>query len=167
MNEATAAETGLDHTARVARWTMRLTIFWAAFVHAHYVGIHAYGVGVLVSVILELLATTARKRRAQAALVAYALLCAWILLGFGIVSGFWNHAMKLLVAALHGGAVPAALAGLFKMPGVGGVALEIGGCLTFVSACVAAPAVWRHVVALRALRRSNPVLGDSTRCEAA
>jgi len=167
MIEARAVEASVDHPARVARWTMRMTILLASFVHAHYVGFHAYGVGVVVSGVLELVSTTARRRRTLAALLAYVLLCSWILLGFGVVSGFWNHAMKLLVAALHGGAVPAALAGLFKVPGVGSVALEVGGCLTFVSAWFAARAVWRHVAALWALRRSTPVLGEATRGEAA
>ena len=66
------------------------------------------------------------------------MLTLWIVVAFGFVGGFWNHAFKVVVVALHDGAVPAELVGLFMSPEIGSVAFESLGILTFAASLIAA-----------------------------
>lgn len=127
-------------TAAAARslWSILAAVAAAAVTHAFDFGAVAFGVAGIVAVLLVMLVRRYRRTGARVWLAVYGVLNAWIIVGFGIVGGFWNHTVKVAVAAAHGGALPPSLEGAFTPPEFGPAAYEATWMLLFVASVVAA-----------------------------
>lgn len=125
--------------------SVSLAALLASVTHAYDFGVVAIALGVVVIAVLGALSARVRSSRSRVTLAVYALLNLWIIGGFGIVGGFWNHTVKLVLAAAHGGAVPQAAQRLFMSPDLGSVGYEASGVLTFVAAVLAATFGYRFV----------------------
>jgi len=86
-----------------------------------------------------------RKTGNPVAMTAYGLLSLVPVIGFGVVNGFWNHLVKMLLFSLHGNQLPAPMAGLFFSPGFDAPLIEAAGILMFASAMLAAAATARFL----------------------
>ena len=95
-----------------------------------------------------------RKTGNPVAMTAYGLLSLVPVIGFGVVNGFWNHLVKMLLFSLHGNQLPPPMAGLFSSPGFGSPVVETAGVLMFLSAMVAAVASARFVRGEREERKA-------------
>lgn len=114
-------------------------------------GHHAYEIGykalVLALVIVVLPALSMRRFRqtgSKAALWVYRLLTAWLVIGFGLADGLWNHLIKTLgfyyvLLPAHGGDAKL-VERTFSIlpPEVGNFLFEGTGILTFVAGLFAA-----------------------------
>lgn len=140
--------------ARRSLVSVSATAALAAVTHAYDFGLVAFLVGAITIAVLSLLIVWAGRSGSRIALVLYALLALWIIVGFGLVGGFWNHTVKVVVATAAGGVLPSGLTGLFMSPALGGLLFEGSGILTFVACLVGAYESGRYVRA--ALRRSVP-----------
>lgn len=83
-------------------------------------------------------------KSSRAALWAYDILVALVILGFGLSDGLWNHTIKMIVF-LSRGASRVAMAGL-PFPPVGSSFHEVTGVLSFLAALVAAFFLWQFVM---------------------
>lgn len=128
--------------------SVSLTAILAAITHAYDFGHIAFVVGAVLVALLWSLVAHYRRTGRRAALVPYGLLSLWIIVGFGLVGGFWNHAIKALVVALHEGAVPSELAGMFMTPELGSITYESIGVLTFAASVMAATHGYRFARAV-------------------
>lgn len=139
MNTIVHPRAGFERDAFRSLAATSLTVLLAAYTHAYDFGPVAYLAGaVLLGAVLA--AGLAYRRRGGVALrVTYGVLDLWIIVGFGIVGGFWNHAVKLVVSAIHGGMVPASLEPWFLSLAPGSATFEIAGVLMFVTSL---PAAW-------------------------
>lgn len=124
-------------SARSLQGTSLVAIL-AAFTHAHEFGPVAYVAGAVIVAVLWSLVAAYRRTDSKAAVIAYGLVSAWVIVGLGLVGGFWNHAVKVLVVTMHHGAVPAVMEPLFMSPATGPAAYEAVGVLTFVASVLAA-----------------------------
>jgi len=117
----------------------------AAVTHSYDFGAPAFLAGGIVIALLFALGLGYQQRRRRALLVPYVLINLWIIFGFGVVGGFWDHVVKGILCALNGGFVPAALEPWFTSPDLGGPAYEIAWVLTFLAAIPAAVFGYRFV----------------------
>ena len=126
--------------AKLSLVSVTLTVIFATITHAYDYGLghSALIAGCIVVVICSVLNILYQRTRNKAILLFYELLNAWIIIGFGIVNGFWNHAFKVFLNFLHGGYLPPVMARLFMNPKIGSVFLECVGILTFVASMFAA-----------------------------
>ena len=118
--------------------SVTLTVILASITHAYEFGYRAFVAVVIVVALLYALNILYRRTKNKASLVFYGLLNAWIIIGFGLINGFWNHTFKAFLSYLHGGYLPPFLAGLFMKPQIGSFLYEGIGTLTFVSSVFAA-----------------------------
>ncbi|MDP4103324.1 MAG: hypothetical protein Q8935_00105 [Bacillota bacterium] len=118
--------------------SIALTVLFASATHAFQFGIHAIIAGFFVLLILGILNTLYQRTKNNVFLIFYELLIGWIVIGFGIVNGFWNHALRLSLYYLHGGMLPPPLAKLFPDVKAENFTLETLAILTFIASIFAA-----------------------------
>ena len=116
-----------------------LTVLLASISHAYFFGHYAFiaGVGHIIIIIIAL--NFVYKRYAnKLVLFFYLLFNTIIIIGFGIINGFWNHAIKIAITYLHGGHLPPLFTGLFENPNIGTFFQESIGFLTFIASMFSA-----------------------------
>jgi hypothetical protein len=148
----TASSSRLDQPNSLATRSLQsvtATAVFAAITHAYDFGPTALMVGAIAIVILAGLNFGIRRSGSRILLVPYAVLNAFAIIGFGIVGGFWNHGVKLIVNAAHGGSIPTALEPFFMTTDVGDLVFESCGTLMFVASMFAAYFGYRLVRAAR------------------
>lgn len=131
MKSGQAAPTG-----RLSLISITLTVILASIDHFYLFGSRALVVGIGVIVLLHALIFLIWWTKNKAFLLVYGILNALIVVGFGLVNGFWNHAIKLLLTYLHNG-MPPSLANLFSHPAAGSLVYEGAGTLAFVTSLFA------------------------------
>lgn len=143
----TPSSNGGDGTVLASRslLSVSLTATLASITHAHDFGTSALAVGVVVVAMLVALNSRFRRTGSRPALVLYGLLNLWIIVGFGLVGGFWNHAVKVSLVALNGGTLPAGLEPVFMSPGLGSPTYEAVSILTFAASVLTAYLGFRFV----------------------
>jgi hypothetical protein len=114
------------------------TVLLASITHASEFGYRAIIAGLVVIALLCGMSILYQRTGRKAFLVFYGLLNAWVIIGFGLVNGFWNHGMKVFLYYLHNGALPPLLAKLFMTSHIESSFIEGSGILTFVMSMVAA-----------------------------
>lgn len=114
------------------------TVILASITHAYEFGHRAFIAGFIVIALLCGMNILYRRTKNKVFLVFYGLLNAWVIIGFGLLNGFWNHAFKLFLNYLHNGFLPPFLAKLFMTPQTGSFFFEGAGILTFVMSIFAA-----------------------------
>ncbi|MBI4972215.1 MAG: hypothetical protein HZC16_00160 [Candidatus Omnitrophica bacterium] len=124
--------------ANVSLWSITLAVLLASVTHAYEFGYRAFMAGFILIALLSILNILYRSTRSKAFLVLYGLLNAWVVIGFGLFNGFWNHAFKVFLNYLHNGFLPSFLAKLFMTPQTGSFFFEGVGILTFVISIFAA-----------------------------
>jgi hypothetical protein len=139
--------------------SISVTAFIAAINHAYDFGAPAFIVGAIAISLLVILSGRARRTGGRVALVFYGLLNLWIIVGFGLVGGFWNHAVKLAVVAARG-EIPTGLEVLFMSPELGSTGYEVSGVLMFVACLFAGHFGYRYARAVLG-RARNDASGDS------
>lgn len=136
-------------------WSVSATVILAAITHAYEFGTLAFVVGAIVIAALAALSGRIRRTGSRLALVAYGLLNLWIIGGFGIVGGLWNHTVKVVASAANGGALPASLQRLFMSPDLGSATYEAVGILTFITCVFAATFGYRLARTVRWTARTD------------
>ncbi len=115
-----------------------LTAVLAAFTHSFLFGPPAFLAGAIVVALLAALAFGYQRSGRRLLLLPYALINLWIIVGFGIVGGLWDHAVKAVLCARHGGVVPPSLEPWFTSPGLGSALIETAWIMTFLASLAAA-----------------------------
>jgi asparagine N-glycosylation enzyme membrane subunit Stt3 len=133
------------HESILSLAAILLTVAFAVIVHFAESGTSVIFVGIAMMVFFSVLWSVIRKTESGIAVAVYGVLSLIPVLGFGIVNGFWNHVVKLLLFSLHGAQLPAPMAGVFFAPNFGSPLVETVGILMFLSAMVAAIATARFV----------------------
>lgn len=100
-------------------WSITATVIFAAVTHAYDFGIAAAVAGGAVIAILFALYRRYRRTGSRLALGSYGLLSLWVIGGFGLVGGVWNHAVKIALSAANGGTLSPALEPFFMAPELG------------------------------------------------
>lgn len=108
------------------------TVILASITHAYEFGYRAFVAGFIVIALLCAFSILYWSTRNKVFLVFYGLLNAWVIIGFGLFNGFWNHTFKVFLHYLHNGYLPPFLAKLFMTPQIGSSFFEGVGILTFV-----------------------------------
>ncbi len=136
----TASQKPRRSTAPASRslWSISITVLLASITHAYEFGAPAFVVGAIVIAILFALTSHYRRAGNRPVLVLYGLLNLWVIGGLGLVGGLWNHAVKVAVSAVNGGALPPTLERFFMSPDLGSAAYEAIGILTFGASMFAA-----------------------------
>ena len=138
-----------------AWWSISATVALAAITHAYEFGTPAFVVGAIVIAILFALSSHYRRTGNRPVLVVYGLLNLWVIIGFGLVGGLWNHAVKVAVSAVNGGALPLALERFFMSPDLGSATYEAIGILTFGASMFAAYFGYRYARTVRWMGRAD------------
>lgn len=138
--------------AGMSFFTISLTVILASIVHFYVLGIRAFIAGGILLVLMGVLAGIFMKTDSKPVLLIYGFICSLIIIGFGLVSGFWNHAVKDFLAYLHGG-LPPIMAKLFMSPEIGSVFFEMAGILTFAASLFAAYYTYQFI--RNTLKESN------------
>jgi len=125
--------------------SIALTVILASITHAYEFGYRAYIAGGILIIILSVLNIFYQRNKNKMIFVLYALLNAWVIVGFGIINGFWNHAFKVFLTYLHNGYLPPFLAGQFLDPKIGSAFFEGAGILTFVASMFATYYIFRMI----------------------
>ncbi len=107
-------------------------VILASITHAYKFGHRAFIAGVILIALLYVLNILYRRTRNKVFLVFYAVLNGWVIIGFGLFNGFWNHTFKLFLNFLHNGYLPPFMAKFFITPQIGSFFFEGVGILTFV-----------------------------------
>lgn len=128
----------IKHVATLSLYSIALTVALASITHSFQFGFRAFVAGGIIATILIILNRLYQRNKNTMLFIFYALLNAWVIIGFGIINGFWNHTFKVFLNYLHNGYLPPFLAGLFSDPKVGSFLLESTGIATFVTSMVAA-----------------------------
>src|SRR5271157_1041789 len=115
-----------------------ITVLSASFTHAYELGPGVVTGFSVIAVLLILLNITGRIFKSKTIYFVYGFLNVLIILGLGILNGFWNHSFKLLLTYLHNGYLPPAFAILFMNPKTGDFFYEGAGVLTFIAGISAA-----------------------------
>lgn len=114
------------------------TVILASITHAYKFGYRAFIAGFIAVALLCGMNILFLRTRNKVFLVFYGLLNIWVIIGFGLFNGFWNHAFKLFLNYLHNGYLPPFLAKLFMTPQTGSPFFEVTGILTFIMSMFAA-----------------------------
>ncbi|HET6363917.1 MAG TPA: hypothetical protein VFG02_02610 [Nitrospirota bacterium] len=114
------------------------TIILASITHAYEFGHRAFIDGAFDIALLFGMSILYRRTNKKVFLVLYGLFNAGVVIGFGLLNGFWNHACKVFLYYLHSNALPPFLAKLFTTPHIGSYYAEGAGVLTFVVSMFAA-----------------------------
>jgi hypothetical protein len=113
------------------------TVILASITHAYEFGYRAFIAGLISLALLCGMSVLYQRTKKKVFLFFYGLLNAWVIIGFGLLNGFWNHSFKVFLFYLHNGALPPFLAKLFMTPHIGSFFYEGVGVLTFVMSMVA------------------------------
>ncbi|MBI3378548.1 MAG: hypothetical protein HY035_09160 [Nitrospirae bacterium] len=124
--------------AKLFLLSIALTVILASITHAYEFGHRAFIAGFILISLLCVLNIMCRRTSNKIFLVFYGLLNAWVIIGFGLFNGFWNHVFKVFLNYLHNGYLPPFLAKLFMTPQLGSFFFEGVGMLTFVVSMFAA-----------------------------
>lgn len=124
--------------ARQSLLSITLTVILATGTHAYEFGYRAFIAGLIIICVFCILNIRFRRTKNKTLLLIYELLNAWIIIGFGVVNGLWNHAFKVFLKYLHGGSLPPLLARLFANPQTGSFFYESAAILTFAAGMFAA-----------------------------
>lgn len=122
-----------------------LTAVFAAFTHSYVFGPPAFLAGGIVIALIASLGFGYQRSGRRFLLLPYALINLWIIVGFGIVGGFWDHAVKAVLCVLHGGVVPPSLEPWFTSPDLGSAVFETAWIMTFVASVAAAVFGYRFI----------------------
>lgn len=114
------------------------TVILASITHDYEFGYRAFIAGFILIVLLCAFNILYRRTRNKVFLVFYGLLNAWVIVGFGLFNGFWNHTFKVFLNYLHNGFLPPFLAKLFMTLQIGSPFYEGVGVLTFIMSIFAA-----------------------------
>lgn len=114
------------------------TVILTSITHAYGFGYRAFVAGFIVIAFLCAFNILYRRTGNKVFLVFYGFLNAWVIIGFGLFDGFWNHAIKVFLQYLHNGYLPPFLAKLFLTPQIRSSFFEGVGVLTFVMSMFAA-----------------------------
>lgn len=124
--------------ANLSLLSITLTTILASISHAYEFGYHAFVAGFILLFLLCALNILFQRTRSMISLLFYGLVNAWVIIGFGLVNGFWNHALKVSLYYLHNGYLPPFLAKFFITPQIGSSFYEGVGVLTFIMSILAA-----------------------------
>jgi len=124
--------------ANISLISTGLTILFATVTHAYKFGHPAIVVGTVILFLFYFLNYAFQRWGNKFVLLVYSLLNLWIIIGFGLVNGFWNHTVKVSLFYLHNGLLPPFLAQMFSDPRIGNSTLETAGILTFAASMFAA-----------------------------
>ncbi len=110
-----------------------LTVLLATVTHAYIFGYRAFLAGFVFIFLLSILNLLYQRKKNKLFLFFYFLLNALVIVGFGLINGFWNHTIKVFLSYLHGGYLPPPFTGLFENPTIGTFFQESIGFLTFIA----------------------------------
>jgi len=144
-----------ERYARASLVSAEVTVLLASIIHIPRFGHAAFVAGVLLGYAIWLLNNWFRRSGTKAVLVIYSLLNAWLIIGFGLVNGFWNHTVKVSLYYLHNESLPPFLARMFSNPVLGSSWYEGAGILLFVVAMVTAHTGYLWLKAMAAFRQST------------
>jgi hypothetical protein len=133
------------HSSVLSLAAILLTLAFAMIVHFAEFGTPAIFGFVAMMALFTALWALMRKTGSPLAVTAYGLLGLIPVVGLGVVNGFWNHFVKLLLFSLHGNQLPTPMAVLFASPAFGSPLVETAGVLMFLSAMAAAVATSRLI----------------------
>ncbi len=122
-----------------------LTILLASVTHFYEFGYRAFVVGGVIMGILSLTVFLIGRTKKMVFLVIYGFFNTLVIIGFGLVNGFWNHGFKVFLFYLHNGALPPMLSKLFLSPQIGSLRQESIGVLTFVASLFAAYFTFQYI----------------------
>jgi len=125
--------------------SIALTVILTSITHAYELGSRALIAGGILIIIMGVLNIFYQCNTNKMLFVLYALLNAWVIVGFGVINGFWNHVFKIFLTYLHNGHLPPLLAGLFSDSKIGSIFFESVGILTFVASMFAAYYIFQMV----------------------
>ena len=145
MNSNSVVSAPTRRAGMLSILSVSMTAALAAFTHAYDFGGAALAVGGIAIVLLTTSGLGYQRSGNRAWMLFYALLNLWIIVGFGIVGGFWNHAVKVVLCAVYGGTLPSSLEAWFISLEPGTVVYEAAGILTFVGSMAAAVFGYRFV----------------------
>ena len=155
MTASYAQSDGSAIAASRSLWSITATVTLAAITHAYDFGVAAWVAGAIVIVLLFSLSNRYRRTGSRLAAVFYSLLSLWVIAGFGLVGGVWNHAVKIVLTAVNGGTVPAGLEPLFMDPELGSVSYEAFWVLLGIASVAAAFYGYRFVRTVRWTARAD------------
>jgi branched-chain amino acid transport system substrate-binding protein len=116
--------------------------------HVYTLGIGALALGVTLSVVPAMLFMRARNTASRAALVGYLAMSGWIIIGFGVLKGLWDHTLPIFVGTLM-----SALSTGYPRPVLGAFAFEISGVSMFLGSLFVA----YHAIRITAGRHRGPL----------
>lgn len=136
-------KTKIHALATLSFISILLTVIMASMHHIPTFGHLAIVLGVAVGLVFLIIRAVFQYTRNEGVLLIYGLLNIIIIVGAGLIDGFWNHAFKLFIYHLHGGYIPPLLIHLFQNPAIGTLWYEATGILTFISSMFAAYFTYR------------------------
>ncbi len=145
MNAPLRASVPAGRAGLLSVLSISLTAALATTSHAYEFGPPAFLVGAAVIALLVALGLGYLRSRKRVVLVLYGLLSLGIIAGFGIVGGFWNHTVKVLLCAVLGSPLPASAEPWFVSLEPGPGLYEAAGILTFVASVAAAVHGYRFI----------------------
>lgn len=119
------------------------TVVLAAITHAYDFGPAAFVAGAVVLGMLFTLNRHYRRVGSRLAIVLYGLLSLWVIVGFGLVGGVWNHAVRDVLSTANGGTLSTAIQPLFMSPELGSAVYETFWILLGAAALLAAYFTYR------------------------
>ena len=125
-------------TAMLSLASVSATVVLASITHAADYGHRVFIAGLIVIALFWGMNLLYIRTGRKVFFLFYGLLNAWVIVGFGLVNGFWNHGMKMFLYYLHNESLPPFLAKLFMTPQIGSFCIEGVGVLTFVVSMFAA-----------------------------
>ncbi|MBI5099546.1 MAG: hypothetical protein HZB30_09950 [Nitrospirae bacterium] len=137
-NNSTQVSEQKMSAAALSRAYLSATVILASITHAYVFGHRAFIAGFIVIAFIYAFNILYLRTRNKVFLVFYGLLNAWVIIGFGLFNGFWNHVLKAFLNYLHNGHLPSFLAKLFMTPEIGSSYFEGVGMLTFIMSMCAA-----------------------------
>jgi ABC-type branched-subunit amino acid transport system substrate-binding protein len=145
-----SSPTPLHHAARRSLASVILAAVAIAVNHLYSLGPAALLLGGVLVVLPTALLLWFRRSQSRVALLAYAAVSAWIVLGFGAYKGLWRGVFRLFV-----GTGLAAISTSFPKPTIGSYEFEASGILMFVAALFVA------YYGLELLRAAFATTGDA------
>lgn len=115
-----------------------ITVLLATITHAYIFGYRAFVAGFAFIFLLTLLNIYYQRKKNTLSLLFISILNVIVVVGFGLINGFWNHTLKVALTYLHGGHLPPVFTGLFQNPAMGTFFEEGIGILTFITSIFSA-----------------------------
>jgi ABC-type branched-subunit amino acid transport system substrate-binding protein len=95
--------------------------------HLFALGPKAFGLGAVLVIVPTLSLFWFSKSKSRVALALYMLMNAWIILGFGLLKGFWDSFLRVFVGSLL-----SSVSTSFPKPVIGNALFELSGLLMFI-----------------------------------